>query len=170
MFITLAWLFAAAVTVHNLEEAVFLPAWSEQAGRWHRPVGANEFRFAVFVLVVLAGVAALLATVQGRESFGAYVLSGYALAMLLNVAFPHLLVTMVTRRYMPGTATALALNLPVTAALLRQAFREGYISATGFALTAPAVVLAIVLLIPVLFYVGRKLLPDTASAPGKASD
>jgi hypothetical protein len=170
MFIILAWLFAAAVTVHNLEEAVFLPAWSENAGRWHRPVGANEFRFAVVVLIVLAGVAALLATVQGRESIGAYILSGYALAMLLNVAFPHLLATVATRRYMPGTATALALNLPVTAALLRQAFREGYISATDFALAAPVVVLAIVLLIPVLFYVGRKLLPDTAGATGKASD
>jgi hypothetical protein len=167
MFIILAWLFAAAITVHNLEEAFFLPSWSEQAGRWHRPVGANEFRFAVFVLTVLAGVAALLASVQGRESFGAYVLSGYALAMLLNVAFPHLLVTMATRRYMPGTATALALNLPVTAALLHQAFREGYISSTSFALTGPVVVLAIVLSIPALFYVGRKLLPR--GAPDKAS-
>lgn len=166
MFIILAWLFAAAVAVHNLEEAVFLPAWSEQAGRWHRPVGANAFRFAAFVLTVLAGVAALLATMQGRESYGAYILAGYALAMLLNVAFPHLLATLAMRRYMPGTATALALNLPVTAALLRQAFREGYISSTSFALAGPAVVLAIVLSIPALFYVGRKLLPDTGRASG----
>jgi len=112
MFIILAWLFAAVVAIHNLEEAAFLPAWSGQAGRWHRRVGASEFRFAVFVLTVLAGVAALIATVQGRESFGAYVLTGYALAMLLNVAFPHLLATLAMGRYMPGTATALVLNLP----------------------------------------------------------
>ncbi|RWK19183.1 MAG: HXXEE domain-containing protein [Mesorhizobium sp.] len=164
MFIILAWLFAAAVVVHNLEEAFLLPAWSEQAGRWHRPVGVREFRFAVLALTALAGGAALLAAVQGRESFGAYVLSGYALAMLLNVVFPHLLATIVMRRYMPGTATALALNLPVTVALLRQAFEEGYISSMRFALAGPAVVLAIVLSIPALFYLGRKLWPDTAKA------
>lgn len=166
MFIILAWLFAAVVAIHNLEEAVFLPAWSERAGRWHRPVGAKEFRFAVFVLTVLAGVAALIATVQGRESFGAYVLTGYALAMLLNVTFPHLLVTLAMGRYMPGTATALVLNLPVTAALLHQAFREGYVSSARFTLAGPAVVLAIVLLIPTLFYAGRKLLPNTGRASG----
>jgi hypothetical protein len=169
MFIILAWLFAAVVAIHNLEEAVFLPAWSGQAGRWHRRVGASEFRFAVFVLTVLAGVAALIATVQGRESFGAYVLTGYALAMLLNVAFPHLLATLAMGRYMPGTATALVLNLPVSAALLHRAFREGYVSPSRFALVGPAVVLGIVLLISALFYVGRKLLPDTGRASGKAS-
>jgi uncharacterized protein with HXXEE motif len=168
MFMILAWLFAAAVTVHNLEEALFLPAWSERAGRWHRPVGANEFRFAVFVLTILAGIAALLAAVQGRESFGSYVLSGYALAMLLNVAFPHLLASMAMRRYMPGTATALALNLPITAALLHQAFGEGYISSMRFALAGPAVVLAIMLLIPALFYLGRRLWPDAGDASRRA--
>ena len=29
------WLFPAAITVHNLEEAIWLPAWSRTAGRWH---------------------------------------------------------------------------------------------------------------------------------------
>lgn len=162
MLIILAWLFVVAVALHNLEEAIFLPAWSRQAGRWRHPVGAGEFRFAVFVLTVLAGLAALLATLQGRESFGAYVVSGYALAMLLNVLVPHVLVTIATRRYMPGTVTAVALNLPVSAILLRQAFREEYISPASFALLGPAVVLAIVLLLPALFYVGRKLSPDAA--------
>lgn len=161
MFIALAWLFAAAVAVHNLEEAFLLPAWSERAGRWHSPVGAREFRFAVLVLTVFAVGAALLAAAQGRESLGAYLLSGYALAMLLNVVFPHLLATIAMRRYMPGTATALAFNLPVTVALLHQAFGEAYISPRRFALAAPAVVLAIMLSIPVLFYLGRKLWPDT---------
>jgi hypothetical protein len=160
MFNTLAWLFVAAVALHNLEEAAFLPAWSARAGRWYRPVGAREFRFAVVVLTVLAVVAALLATLQGREGVGAYILSGYALAMLLNVAVPHVLATIVMRRYMPGTATAVALNLPVTVALLRVALRDGYISATGFAQTAPVIVLALVASIPLLFHAGRRLLPN----------
>ncbi|WP_210213209.1 HXXEE domain-containing protein, partial [Mesorhizobium sp. M1E.F.Ca.ET.063.01.1.1] len=164
VFMILTWLFVAAVVVHNLEEALLLPAWSEQAGRWHSPVGAREFRFAVSMLTLLAGIAAVLASVQGRGSLGAYLLSGYALAMLLNVVFPHLLATIAMRRYMPGTATALALNLPVTAALLRQAFREEYIAPMRFAWAGPAVVMAIMLSIPALFYLGRKLWPDTGKA------
>ncbi|TIV78605.1 MAG: HXXEE domain-containing protein [Mesorhizobium sp.] len=164
VFIILAWLFAAAVVVHNLEEAILLPAWSKRAGRWHSPVGAREFRFAVLMLAALAIGAALLAALQGQESMGAYLLSGYALAMLLNVVFPHLLATIAMRRYMPGTATALAFNLPVSVTLLHRAFEEGYISSARFALAGPAVVLAIVLLIPALFYLGRKLWPYSEMA------
>jgi hypothetical protein len=170
-FVILAWLFVAAVAAHNLEEAIYLPAWTVRAGRWHRSVGPGEFRFAVFVLTTLAGAAALLATVQGRESFGAYLLSGYALAMLLNVAFPHLLATIAMRRYMPGTATALVLVLPAAAALLHHALRQNFISPTTFAFAGPAVVIAIALLIPALFAIGRRL-PSNARtrSSGEASD
>ena len=50
------WLFPAAITVHNLEEAIWLPGWSRTAGEWHAGVGAFEFRFAVAVLTALAWV------------------------------------------------------------------------------------------------------------------
>ena len=40
-FILIAWLFALVVTLHNLEEAIWLPDWSQTAGRWHSPVSRN---------------------------------------------------------------------------------------------------------------------------------
>jgi hypothetical protein len=41
----LIWMVPAAIALHNLEEALWLPAWSEsRAGRWHRAVGVFEFR------------------------------------------------------------------------------------------------------------------------------
>lgn len=156
-FELLSWLFALAVTVHNLEEAVLLPAWSQAAGRWQRPVGAEEFRFAVAVLTVLAYAAAYLATVGGRESTGAYLVAGYALAMLVNAFFPHLLATLATQRYAPGAGTALLLNLPVTGLLLWRAFEEGYVRPARFVWAGPLVVLLILAAIPVLFAVGRRL-------------
>ncbi len=156
-FILLVWLFALVITVHNFEEAIWLPGWSKTAGRWHRPVDAGEFRFAVFVLTVLAYAAAGLATAAGKESAGAYLIAGYALAMLLNVFFPHVVATVVLRRYAPGTATALLLNLPVTALLLDQAFREGYVHIEKFAWVGPLVVVCILASIPILFVLGRKL-------------
>jgi hypothetical protein len=156
-FSALSLAFVIAVAAHNFEEAVGLPAWSQEAGGWHAPVRAPEFRFAVVVLTALAAAAAGLAAGQGPGSFGAYVLSGYALAMLLNVAMPHLAATLLMRRYMPGTATAVLLNLPVTALLLRATFAEGQVVPATFLWAGPAVVLAILASIPVLFALGRRL-------------
>ena len=150
-------LFALAVTAHNLEEALLLPGWSGSAGRWHHPVGPREFRFAVSVLTALAYFVAYLAASGGKESLGAYLVTGYALAMLLNILFPHLLATVIMRRYAPGTATAFLLNLPITVLLLRQAIQGGYIQLSRFLWAGPLVVGAILGAVPVLFAIGRRL-------------
>lgn len=155
-FVVWTWLFVIAVTIHNLEEAIWLPAWSRTASRWHHAVGGTEFRCAVIVMTLLAVVAAWLATIQGKASLGAYLVAGYALAMLLNVPFPHLLATFVLRRYMPGTATALLLNLPVTIGLLERSLRDGYIEAGVFLVTGPIVVFGIVAVIALLFWTSRR--------------
>ena len=52
-FIWFTWLFVFAVAVHNLEEAIWLPAWSQRAGRCYHGVGNAEFRFAVTLLTLL---------------------------------------------------------------------------------------------------------------------
>jgi hypothetical protein len=159
-FITLSWFFAVVVTGHNLEEAVFLPQWSQKAGRWHPPVGAGEFRFAVTILTLLAFIAAYWSASGARGSVGAYLVSGYALAMLLNVVFPHLAATLVIRRYMPGTATSVLFVLPVSSLLLYRAFLQGYIKFSLFVYIGPGIVLAIMLIIPILFIVGRRVCGD----------
>ena len=162
-FVLLSWLFALVVTIHNLEEAILLPKWSKTAGRWHHPVGDREFRFAVAVITVLAYVAAYFATSGGKGSIGAYIISGYALAMLLNVLFPHLIATLAMRRYAPGTATALLFNFPITSLLLYQSFHQGYVEKSKYLYIGPIVVVGIVLLIPVLFVVGRRLFEHAKS-------
>ena len=87
-FENLYFLFLLAVTLHNLEEAVWLPDWSQQAGRWHRPVEKIPFRFAVLVLTLLAYVFAYLGLMGGKQSVGIYLLGGYVFVMLVNVFFP----------------------------------------------------------------------------------
>jgi len=159
-FVSLSWFFAAAVTVHNLEEALFLPQWSQKAGRWHPPVGAGEFRFAVAVLTLFAFIAAYWSASGPKGGIGAYLVSGYALAMLLNVIFPHLTATLVLRHYVPGTATAILLIVPVTSLLLYQAFIQGYIKPLLFVYIGPGIVAGIMLSIPILFIIGRKVCGD----------
>jgi hypothetical protein len=157
-FVLLSWLFALAITLHNAEEGWFLPAWSRSAGHWHQPVGAGEFRFAVGILTVLTYLAAYLAASSGKESVGTYLLAGYALAMLLNVLFPHVLATIALRRYAPGTATALLLNLPITVLLLYTAIQAGYIQLASFLWVGPLVTGCLLGAIPLLFALGRWLL------------
>lgn len=156
-FATLVILFVVAISLHNLEEAIWLPRWSQQAGRWHAPLLECEFRLAVLALTLLAAAVAALALMQGPQSLGAYILSGYALAMGLNVFIPHVLAIIIMRRYMPGTVTAVLLNLRVCAATIDAAVREGQIDADRFVWIGPLVVVGIGALIPVLFGTGRRI-------------
>jgi hypothetical protein len=64
--------------------------------------------------------------------------------MAANAVVPHLAVTLALRRYMPGTATGLLLNLPLGAYLLHEAFGQHWIAAGLFVWVAPAVSLALV--------------------------
>jgi hypothetical protein len=85
----LPWLFPIATTLHNLEEAVWLPAWSAstRGTRFHPPVGAPEFRFALAVLTILAFAVTALAV--RRPERWLHPALGYAGAMFLNVFFPQ---------------------------------------------------------------------------------
>ncbi len=159
-FSVLTCAFVVAVTIHNLEEALYLPAWSRVEGRFHRPVGAAEFRFAVIVLTSLAAACAIAAT--AGSVVGLYLLCGSALAMALNVFVPHVAATIALRRYMPGTATGLLVVLPVCSMLLWDAFHTRLIEPMTFAWSAPLVVIVIVGMIPPLFWIGRKLSPRGA--------
>ena len=153
----LAWLFTLGVAAHNAEEALLLPAWSKAAGRWHMPVGAREFTFAVVVLTLLLAALAGVAMSAGAQSVWAYLFAGYVFTMVANVFVPHALATLALRRYMPGTATALLFNLPLGGLFLQQAVLQGFIVWPTIAWVAPGVALVIVLSLPVLFAAGRRL-------------
>ncbi len=158
-FHTLTWFFCGAITLHNIEEAIFLPTWSQSAGPWHHPVNAFEFRFAVIFLTLIAYLLAFLCQIESAAHFCRYLISGYALAMMLNVLFPHLAATIVMKKYAPGLATGLVLNLPVTTLLILAAFKENLIVPSVFIYTAPATILGILLLIPVFFHIAKKFIP-----------
>ena len=160
--IAIGWVFTLGVLVHNLEEAVYLPAWSAAAGRWYRPTGAREFHFAagMFSVLILVLTAAASFSPAGRP--GAYLMAGYVLAMLLNVFAPHLFATVSMRRYMPGTATAVLLNLPLGWLYLRQALLEKRIDLRVFSWVGPLTVLAILALISMLFALGRRVCATSA--------
>jgi hypothetical protein len=149
------WLFALALTLHNLEEAIWLPRWSQHAGRWHLKVRPFQFRFAVLVLTLLSYGIVLWSCWGGKGSLGDYLLSGYAFTLLLNAFFPHLIATIALRRYAPGLITALGLNVPVILMLLTRALEEQYVSLKALLISGVAFSTVVVAMIPLLFRIAR---------------
>ena len=119
------WLFPVVVTLHNLEEAVWLPGFSRNRS-WHPPISTTEFRIAAGLLALFAYVLTYFSVRDGKKSVGAYVMAGFSATMLLNAIW-HVAVTAFVQAYAPGVATAVFLILPVTIYLLRRALREGYL-------------------------------------------
>jgi hypothetical protein len=150
----LGWLFAFGVVAHNAEEAWLLPDWPKRSIRWR--VSPRVFRAGALVLSLLAVLAAWLAEVGGRHSFGAYLLAGYALAMVLNVLAPHVIACLVTRSYAPGTVTAVLFNLPLGGWLIHRSLVDGAIEPAVFAWSGPLVVLGLLAFVPALFALDGK--------------
>ena len=97
------WLFPVAVTLHNLEEAIWLPGWvAKHANQLPYVAGPAEFRFAAAVLTVAAYVITYLSVHHGRESLWTYLWFGYVVTMLANVFIPHVPATLIFRSYTPG--------------------------------------------------------------------
>ena len=101
----LQWLFPVVVTLHNAEEALWLPGWSKRAVLWRSPVTPGSFRFAAAVLTILAFAVTWLSARSGKQTVWTYLAFGYMAAVLANVLIPHIALTVALRSYMPGVAT-----------------------------------------------------------------
>jgi hypothetical protein len=130
-------------------------------------VSPKTLRFTLLALTFFAYFCAWGA--RRGHGFAAHVLCGYALAMLLNVVFPHLALTLALRRYAPGLATALFCNLPATLLLLRAALREGRIDFETFLWAGPATTAAIAAAITLIFWLDAVLAGRSKDAGGGAS-
>jgi hypothetical protein len=154
---TLGWLFTLGVLFHNLEEALYLPRWSHTVSSWYRPVDARSFRHAILLFSAIVFILTALSATAPDDSPSAYLMAGLCLAMLLNAIAPHLLLTLSQRRYMPGTATGFAFNVPLGAIYLHKSLLQNHIRAHTFFWAGPLVTLAFLLLIPLLFAVSKRL-------------
>jgi len=153
-------LFLLSFTLHNIEEALWLPKWSQYAKKFHPPVSKNEFHFAVLVITVLGYVLTFLILLTGSaNNIVKYLYLGFLSMMAFNAVFPHLIATIVLRRYAPGTLTGLLLNLPIGLYILFVKYGdtlEVYKLITGFA------VITVVTLVSLkaLFWLGKKLIDE----------
>lgn len=149
-------LFCLAITLHNLEEAIWLPAWSQQASRFQKPVTEGEFRFAVAIITGLAYLTAIGYQIW-PFTIAKWLFTGFLGSMIVNAIFPHLLATLIMKKYAPGLATGLILNIPVNSFILFRMHAENTVSTGEIILSTVIVGGGLLALIPLLFRIGRKI-------------
>ncbi len=156
---TTLWIFfPLAITLHNIEEALWLPRWSRYAKRFHPPVEQNEFVFAVIIVTMLADLSTFLAMAFPAVLILRLIFFGVLGMTILNTFVPHLVATIALRRYCPGLATALFLMVPVNSVILYQAIADGSLQWLELGPATLVVVVVLLPLLPVLFRLGRQLI------------
>ncbi|WP_431029862.1 HXXEE domain-containing protein [Lysinibacillus sp. LZ02] len=151
--------FCLAITLHNLEEAIWLPKWSQQVSKFQKPVTTSEFHFAVIVITALAYLSAFIYMNFPDFQLGKWLFIGFLSSMVLNAIFPHLLATIATKTYAPGLITGLLLNIPINSFILYQMFQQGVMTWRELIVSTVVVGPCLIALIPLLFWGGRQLSP-----------
>ena len=125
-------LFAIGVTLHNLEEALFLVDWSHSHLKlWFEPNPKIYWVLTSLVsLVIWIPVVGVCVSKESASFQNA--LSGFALAMAINAVLPHLMISLVTHSYSPGTGTGMLFNLPFGMLLIHQQLSDRAISPVEF--------------------------------------
>lgn len=148
------WALAVTETLHNVEEAIWLPDWSKAAGPWNSAVGAFEFRFAI-VVVTLLFYGIIYHSSTRSTAWSRYFMAGAMVLVLFNVLVPHLLATLIMARYAPGVVTGVLLNVPLTVYLLGRGIREHTFSLRDLAIGTAVVASVLLPLLPMSFALGR---------------
>jgi hypothetical protein len=126
----IALLFGIGVTLHNLEEAVYLVGWT----RSHLKLRFDPNPKIYWVLTSLVSVVIWIPIVgvclSPESSHFQSVLSGFALAMAVNAVLPHFAMSLLKQSYSPGTGTGLLFNLPLGVLLIHAQLSARAISHT----------------------------------------
>ncbi|MDN4494706.1 HXXEE domain-containing protein [Ureibacillus aquaedulcis] len=148
--------FCIAITVHNIEEAIWLPKWSQQSSKFQKPVTASQFRFAVVVITILAYLAAFGYLYLPKSNLAKWIFIGFLGSMIVNAVFPHLIATIFMKKYAPGLLTGLLLNIPVNSFVVYHMFEESLIVWKELILSTLIIGITLLTLIPLLFKIGGK--------------
>jgi hypothetical protein len=150
--------FPLAITLHNIEEALWLPQWSKYAGKYHPPVEAKEFHFALLVITGFAYLITFLKCIFPADVIITWLFYGFLGVMVINAVFPHLIATIAIKKYAPGLLTGIFLIIPINSLLIYRAINAQTITGVETIIATIAVGILLILMIPLLFKAGHKLI------------
>lgn len=156
--LSLKFIFLLGFTLHNIEEAIWLPEWSKYAKKFHHPVERNQFVFAVIVVTIIGYLLTIIEILENNPgSIWSYVYLGFIGMMGLNAIMPHLVATFLLKRYAPGLISSLLLNLPISIIIITRYINAGI---NVYLLILAIMVMSAVILLSLkpLFKVGERLI------------
>ncbi|MDP4093502.1 MAG: HXXEE domain-containing protein [Bacillota bacterium] len=153
----IALLFILTITIHNIEEGLWLPQWSHTAKNYHKPVDKSEFHFALIVITALAYLISGLFMFHPELTVLKYLFAGYAGTMIINAFIPHLIATIVLKKYAPGLITGIFVNLPLNSLIIDYMIRNKIINLSEAILSSLIFAVLILMSLPLLFRLGRKI-------------
>lgn len=158
MVISMKLLFLMGFTLHNLEESVWLPEWSKHAKKFHEPVEKNQFVFAVIIITLIVYLVTFINILFDQPgNIPNYLYLGFIGMMGLNSIFPHLVATLILKKYAPGLITGILLNLPISCILIICYIEKG-VNVYYLILSILIVTCVILFSLKYLFKFGEKLI------------
>ncbi|MEC1180201.1 HXXEE domain-containing protein [Metasolibacillus meyeri] len=149
-------LFCLAITLHNAEEAIWLPKWAQQASKFQKPVASHEFRFAVIVITLFAYLAAFSFGYFPHSNLAKWIFIGFLGSMIFNAIFPHLIATILMKQYAPGLLTGVLLNIPINSFIIYQLLSKGLIAWNELIISTFVIGIVLLASIPLLFKIGGR--------------
>jgi hypothetical protein len=157
-FERLQWALPIVVTLHNLEEAIWLPSAAKHLDMLPRQMSPGRFRIGVGILTVAAYLITWFSVADGRESAWTYMFVAYTFVMFLNVFVPHLPAAVLLRSYALGVVTAVVVNLPVTTLLLAEIWKYRIVHSLGVALLVFGVPVGVAAVAAIMFTARLRIL------------
>ena len=111
--------FGIGVTLHNLEEGMYLVSWVRSHLKLRFRPNPKIYWVLTSLVSVVIWIPVVGVCVSQESTHFQNALSGFALAMAINAVLPHFLISLVKHSYSPGTGTGMLLNLPLGVLLIR---------------------------------------------------
>lgn len=148
--------FLIAITLHNIEEAIWLPQWSQTATKFYKPIEKKVFNFAIIVITLLVYVSLFLYLAFSSIFIYKFIFIGFLGSMIINTFFPHLFFTIVLKKYCPGTLSGFLLIIPSHLIILSILLRNNITNILEILVATLVVGIALLILIPILFKIARR--------------
>jgi hypothetical protein len=134
-FSMLVWAVPLTIILHNGEEALTMPRWVvenlfavAQQFSVHIPrvPTADDLYVALTMGTLVPLLIALIAYLSGPRTLPLYLLAGIQGIMLANAFVPHLIGSIILRRYTPGVITAVTVIIPFSIFWFRRIVQRGF--------------------------------------------
>ena len=112
-------LFGIGVTLHNLEEALYLVSWARSHLKLRFEPNPKIYWVLTSLVSVMIWIPIVGVCVSKESTHFQNALSGFALVMAINAVLPHFVISLVKHSYSPGAGTGMLFNLPLGVLLIR---------------------------------------------------